>query len=576
MRTRPQRNRVEKNTNEQNGEDLECETVGDFLSDNNDSSSVPQKKRKGRGITKLTEIFARTPNMPKIKIDVNEFGQPVGDTVKKFTRAIGCLVRRKLSVDCADWRLVKDEKKFEVWTDIKQIYDISEDAFNWFLTTSGKKWKEFKSTLKKQYFDENITNAELKAMHEGRVNDADWLFLSNYWRSPNCVFRTGIAKENCSKLGMHHTSGSKSFACSRHELGEQLGRPPRRDEVFIKTHTRKDGVPARHAEPIINKLKATIEEHPDLVNRTIQEGDVFAAACGEKEPRGRVRVLGLGPIPQDISTPGLKSYIPTRHQMEVLARKRAEHEIVALRQRLAELEALQEERMAHERENVEIISHDGSNSRHHVRARCEEHGEDEASYDSAASASDHSGDEGEFMTVNRRVVAPRLVDHNQGSPTSVAPALQQNQGSPTSAALAVQQNQGSPTSAAPPVQSHRSSPVSAAPSSVPRNDAPCCQHSELVGKVVILYAMLRPDQPVAKGTIVSTNPDSILKGVALGKQYCEVVVNVVLKRDTILPRPYDGVETMANAHNMPIAWPYQRLKVTKSSQSSQGVVGRRS
>ncbi|CAN6371964.1 unnamed protein product [Urochloa humidicola] len=87
---------------------------------------------------------------------------------------------------------------------------------------------------------------------------------------------------------------------------------------------------------------------------------------------------------------------------------------------------------------------------------------------------------------------------------------------------------------------------------------------------------MRPDQPVAKGTIVSTNPDSILMGVALGKQYCEVVVNFVLKRDTVLPRPYDGVETMADAHNMPIAWPYQRLKVTKASGSSQGAVAGRS
>ena len=55
----------------------------------------------------------------------------------------------------------------------QQIYDISDDVFRWFLTTCGKKWKEFKSTLKKQYFDENITNAQLKAMHAGRVNDDD-------------------------------------------------------------------------------------------------------------------------------------------------------------------------------------------------------------------------------------------------------------------------------------------------------------------------------------------------------------------------------------------------------------------
>lgn len=104
-----------------------------------------------------------------------------------------------------------------------------------------------------------------------------------------------------------------------------------------------------------------------MKERTIQEGDAFAAVCGEKEPRGRVRVLGLGPTPQDIGTPGLRSYTPTRLQMEVLARKKAEREKAALEQRIAEMEEkMQEQRMAHEMRDVEIISHDGSNTRHHT------------------------------------------------------------------------------------------------------------------------------------------------------------------------------------------------------------------
>jgi len=73
---------------------------------------------------------------------------------------------------------------------------------------------------------------------------------------------------------------------------------------------------------------------------------------------------------------------------------------------------------------------------------------------------------------------------------------------------------------------------------------------------VILYDILRPKQSVAKWTIISTNPCSILAGEALGKQYCEVVVNAVMKRDTVLPRPYGDVETMADAHKISIAWPY--------------------
>ena len=104
-----------------------------------------------------------------------------------------------------------------------------------------------------------------------------------------------------------------------------------------------------------------------MTQKTIQEGDAFAAACGEKEPKGRVRVLGLGPTPQSVGTPGVKSYIPTRIQVEVMARRDAEAEQEDLRQRIMELEQqLLEERLEHERANMENISQNGSNSRHLV------------------------------------------------------------------------------------------------------------------------------------------------------------------------------------------------------------------
>jgi len=57
--------------------------------------------------------------MPKIKVIVNELGQPVGDNYRKFSSAVGCHVRKKLSVACPDWRKVDIKKKMAVWTDLK-------------------------------------------------------------------------------------------------------------------------------------------------------------------------------------------------------------------------------------------------------------------------------------------------------------------------------------------------------------------------------------------------------------------------------------------------------------------------
>ena len=70
-----------------------------------------------------------------------------------------------------------------------------------------------------------------------------------------------------------------------------------------------------------------------MTERTVQQGDTFAAALGSKEPRGHVRALGLGPTPKDVGIAGLKCYTPTRFQMEVLACKKAESRNDALEQR---------------------------------------------------------------------------------------------------------------------------------------------------------------------------------------------------------------------------------------------------
>ena len=56
-----------------------------------------------------------------------------------------------------------------------------------------------------------------------------------------------------------------------------------------------------------DEIKEILEVYPEVVDRTIQQGDAYAIVCGLKEPKGRVRVLGVGPTPQDIGTPELKS-----------------------------------------------------------------------------------------------------------------------------------------------------------------------------------------------------------------------------------------------------------------------------
>jgi len=51
------------------------------------------------------------------------------------------------------------------------------------LGSAAKKWKGFKSYLKKQYFDGKLTEEKIRKIHGERLNDDDWKKLKEYWAS---------------------------------------------------------------------------------------------------------------------------------------------------------------------------------------------------------------------------------------------------------------------------------------------------------------------------------------------------------------------------------------------------------
>lgn len=73
---------------------------------------------------------------------------------------------------------------------LKQTYyDLDAAAFNFVITSVAKKWKEFKADLKSKSFDETLTNEELLANRDDRVNETDWKLLIDHWRSPEAEVR---------------------------------------------------------------------------------------------------------------------------------------------------------------------------------------------------------------------------------------------------------------------------------------------------------------------------------------------------------------------------------------------------
>uniref|UniRef100_A0ACD5W6G2 Uncharacterized protein n=1 Tax=Avena sativa TaxID=4498 RepID=A0ACD5W6G2_AVESA len=424
-------------------------------------------------------------NKAKIKIALNEHGQPIGPDATEFANFIGTLVRKHIPPKTIDWRDVDEEKKLLVWDHLK----------------------EWKADLKKTKFDAELTDEELMKKHDERISEADWKDLLKYWRSPEFEARSAIAKENRAKSTVPHTAGSKSHAHVTQEMADELGYAPGRDEVFIRTHTLKKGpnkgqhVP--QAAPIIRELLRAADEHPDWKENSLKEGDLFARVCGMKEPRGRVRVLGLGPTPQDVGTPGTRGKVSTRVLVEIVARREAEHRMSTLEEQMQQMEQ-QFNQMK------EMMS--ASQGGHNLEAPSSQHGSTSRQNSRDELGQENDGEDGDQEDDEDDYVQRRFVANPKNSLTH--------------------------------------------------------QDESLIGMDVLLYTWTGPESLVAKATVLSVDPDTIVGGEPLGPATYEVIVNVAIKRDAILPYQYDDLLYISDAIARSIAWPSSKIKPYKPAVSS--------
>nr|CAD1835025.1 unnamed protein product [Ananas comosus var. bracteatus] len=120
----------------------------------------------------------------------------------------------------------------------------------------GKKWREFKTRLKKHNYDPYKTYQERIAHRDDRVAPNEWEYLIKYWSSEE---RCAKNKTSRAKQTTTHTSGTKSFARVR-------------------------------AEGQINEISAL---YSDIAGKKASRDDLFARILGE-DKRNTIRSYGLG------------------------------------------------------------------------------------------------------------------------------------------------------------------------------------------------------------------------------------------------------------------------------------------
>nr|CAD1835694.1 unnamed protein product [Ananas comosus var. bracteatus] len=274
-----------------------------------------KKSMNGRGPTRMHKIWARHDD-DLLALTFNEFVQPVGNEAAQFTNFLGTVAKsgKDAPLTYKDWRHMPLDNKKIIWSIVKLKYNLEDDNWPWVMKVLEKKWKDFKSDLKKKHYDAHST-------YEDRL----------------AVIRDLRNKGNRSKQITTHTAGSKSFARIREEKRKEKGVLPTRAELFKITHIHKNGDPmTEECAKKIRDIDVKTKNQPALAKKGAKEvGDLFSDVFG-KEKHGHVRGLGLGPTPTHIWTDAPSPAASIRMATE--ARKKAEEETKEMKERMIVME----------------------------------------------------------------------------------------------------------------------------------------------------------------------------------------------------------------------------------------------
>ncbi|CAN6170165.1 unnamed protein product, partial [Urochloa humidicola] len=188
--------------------------------------------RKVRGPTKMKRMWKEYDPDSKIQLKFNRYGQPCGLKTCKLTSFIGYLVRGKeIPLANRNWS--------------KGFFDIDESYKPWVLKSASKKWKDFKGVLKRKYFDPNLSKRQnISNGCANRISSPQWVWLVNHWKSNESQLKSEKNKAaRAQQLNGRHTTGSRSNAVVLDQLEQKEGRKIGRAELFVATHTKRNGQP---------------------------------------------------------------------------------------------------------------------------------------------------------------------------------------------------------------------------------------------------------------------------------------------------------------------------------------------
>ncbi|PPR96371.1 hypothetical protein GOBAR_AA24284 [Gossypium barbadense] len=290
--------------------------------------------RRGRGRTLLTDLY-NLNSVERVKVTRNSHGQPVGQEARLLAGYLGIIARNAnmLPINYESWHNMPDSNKNQALSNIKERFALEvSDAY--IKKALGKKWRDHKSILKKEYFKKPISLEE-------KLQNVPLGMLRYQWEDAD---RERVGTSSRQKQKFTHTAGSKSFACVAQAEEASSGQKVRRLQLFDITHRKKDGTPmSSEAAEIMEKLKDKKAEYEATAstNSSVNFEDIDNRIINEvlgPERYGRVRFQGSGVNPTQYFGSTSHQYMPSRSQSQA--------EVQRLKDQIVQIQASTDEKIS--------------------------------------------------------------------------------------------------------------------------------------------------------------------------------------------------------------------------------------
>ncbi|KAI5324179.1 hypothetical protein L3X38_033252 [Prunus dulcis] len=115
------------------------------------SATFDEVTKSTRGINTMSRVVKRKIQKIKPVVEYNKSGRPHGKATIEMQSYIGVLAHSILPLVDKKWTQLPKDLKEQIWKAVQMAYVVGEGGKKMVLSSAAKKWKDFKSTLTREF-----------------------------------------------------------------------------------------------------------------------------------------------------------------------------------------------------------------------------------------------------------------------------------------------------------------------------------------------------------------------------------------------------------------------------------------